>query len=90
MAKTNQKQIESFIKQVETAAKRLRADIRKQAGAAGLEKRLRKTAADLDKQATAVRRRVGTYIERLWKEIKVGRKKSRAKVGTKRASSRKR
>jgi hypothetical protein len=68
--KHHQTQIERFLKQVESAARRLRADVRKRTGAAAVQKRLSKTAADLDKQTKVLRTRVGRYVEHLGQDIK--------------------
>jgi hypothetical protein len=73
--KQHQTQIERFLKQVESAARRLRADVRNRTGAATVQKRLRKTAADLDRQTKVLRGRVGRYVEHLAQGIKGASKK---------------
>lgn len=80
--KQSRTQIERFLKQVESAAKRLRADVRSRTGAATVQKRLRKTAADLDRQTKVLRGRVGRYVEHLGQEIKGTAKKRRTARGT--------
>ena len=87
MASKHETQIEIFLKQVESAAKRLRADVRKRTGAAAVQKRLRKTAADLDRQTRVLRGRVGRYIEHLGQGIKGA---SRGRTTKRRSAARRR
>ncbi len=66
--------IGALVAEVEALAKRLRADLRKRAREAGVDKQLRLTADRLRKLAVAVAAQVEKYAHEIRKELEVSAK----------------
>lgn len=80
---TPKTQIAKFLKEMETAAKRLRADVRKRARAAGLDKKLHQAAAGLEKRTKTAVAHVRKHADRITREL-AGTARKPAKRRTKR------
>jgi hypothetical protein len=80
--------LSSLIKDVESAAKRLRNDVRKRANAAQLQRNLQNAAAQLRKRAAAAAGQVEKYVHEVRKELEgkagAAAKKAKAPRSTKR------
>src|SRR5262245_16832073 len=66
---TGTARISSLIREVEAAAKRLRADIRKRARPAAIQKNLENAAAELRKRAANAAAQVEKYVSDVRKDI---------------------
>jgi hypothetical protein len=91
MAKRRGDRISELIKDVESSAKRLRADVRKRANATGLLKNLQTAAEQLRKRAAAAAGQVERYVHELRKELEgsAGQAARKAKSARRSASARK-
>jgi hypothetical protein len=72
--KRGEDRISALVREVEALTKRLRADIRKRAREAGVEKRLRVTADRLRKLAANIAGQVEKYAHEIRKELEPGAK----------------
>jgi ElaB/YqjD/DUF883 family membrane-anchored ribosome-binding protein len=83
--------LSSLIREVESAAKRLRNDVRKRANAAQLQKNLQNAAAQLRKRAAAAAGQVEKYVHDIRKDLEgkaaAVAKKPKARRSAKRRSS---
>jgi hypothetical protein len=82
MPQKRKQRIAKFIKQMESQAKRLRADVRKRAKAAGVEKKLHQAAAQLEKRAKTVADQVRKHAAAIKKELAGTAKKPARKART--------
>lgn len=82
--KRGQDRIGALVREVEALAKRLRADIRKRAREAGLEKRLRVTADRMRKLAANIAGQVEKYAHEIRKELEPGAKPAKRPTAKKR------
>jgi hypothetical protein len=85
--------LSSLIKDVESAAKRLRNVIRKQANATHLQKNLQNAAGQLRKAAAQAVGQVESYVQSIRKELERGTTasaKARPKTARRRATKRRR
>jgi len=81
--------IGALVRELEAVAKRLRTDIRKRAGAAGILKQIESGANQLRKRAAAVAAQVEKYVHELRLELeKVPKAAKKAKGGRKPARRR--
>jgi hypothetical protein len=76
--------IGALVSEVEALAKRLRADIRKRARQAGVDKRLRMTADRMRKLAVMVAAQVEKYAHHVRKELEGGAKPAKRPKSKKR------
>lgn len=81
---TPKTQIAKFLKEMETAAKRLRADVRKRARAAGLDRKLHQAAAQLEKRTKTAVSHVRKHADRITRELAGTARKPAKKRRTKR------
>ena len=79
MAKKQKDRAAALIKDVETAAKRLRTEIRRRAQRTGLVKTLQSAADQLRKRAAAAAAQVEKYVHELRKELEKGSKPPKRK-----------
>jgi hypothetical protein len=93
MATTGRARITSLIREVESAARRLNADIRKRTTPAAIQKNLERAASELRKLAANAAAQVEKYVHELRKDLE-GRSATTAKktktTKRKRATRRKR
>jgi hypothetical protein len=82
--KRGEDRIGALVREVEALARRLRADIRKRARAAGVEKRLRVTADRMRKLAASIVAQVEKYAHEIRKELEGGAKPAKRPTAKKR------
>jgi len=90
MTKRRKSQISRFIKHIEGTVKRLRADVQKRAKATGLDKKLRKTALQLERHAKSVSGHVRKYAIEIKRELSRKVRRPAKKVVARRKPRRKR
>lgn len=69
MAKKRKAQISRFIREMETTVKRLRADVKKRARAAGLDKKLHQAATQIERRAKTVADHVRKHADDIKKQL---------------------
>ena len=90
MTKRRKNQIRRFIKHIDGSVKRLRADGHRRAKASGLDKKLRKTALQLERHAKSVSGHVRKYAIEIKKELSRKVRRPAKKVVARRKPRRKR
>jgi hypothetical protein len=81
--KRGEDRIGALVREIEALAKRLRADIRKRAQKAGVEKRLRVTADRMRKLAANVAGQVEKYAHEIRKELEPSAKPAKRRTAKK-------
>jgi len=79
MAKSRGDGVAAVMRDVESLAKRLRADLRKRANPAKLEKTLKAAGAQLRKRAAAAAAQIEKYVHEIRKDLEGSAKKAPAK-----------